>query len=200
MLGSIPEQTTAYAVPAGPFATTAPAALRSSTLEPCPAPQHRVSTPSSSSDLRSSCAARSSISSTADSGGLVRCSFIPCGSSTPTAAATTAAGARRSSVSAYLKGQQDLLTTITAGVPYLSEPPSIPQGVNNTAWNSSSNRCSYTAPEAFAQGSLAARELGAEAAAAAAASGSNSRHTAVKEALSARLSSAGEWLQVCLEV
>lgn len=66
------------------------------------------------------------------------------------------------------------------------------QAANDTAWNSSSsNSCSYTAPETYAQDGLAAGGLGAEAVAAA--GGSNSRHTAVKEALNARMSSAGEW-------
>lgn len=82
-------------------------------------------------------------------------------------AAAAAAGARRSSVSAFLQGQQDLLTTITAGVPYAS--PEAAPGRSSTFSNASGGSSSSIMSAA-----------------------ANSRHMAVKEALAARMSAAGE--------
>lgn len=104
-----------------------------------------------------------------------------------TPAAAAAASARRSSISAYLKGQQDLLTTITDGVPYASGVVSMLDGTgecSNAARGSSSGGSTS---------SLVSSQSAASIAAAAAVSVSNSRQSAVKEALSARISTAGGW-------
>jgi hypothetical protein len=84
------------------------------------------------------------------------------------AGAVSPSSARRASVSAYLHGQQDLATTVSAGVPYLGSAGSSPRAAR--------------ASDVYA----------AAAAAGGPTSPSNSRHTVIKEALNARLSDAGE--------
>jgi hypothetical protein len=117
----------------------------------------------------------------------------------PTATATTtaaaAAGARKSSVSAYLAGQQDLLTTITDGVPYASGLPGmLGAGSSSSTANSTATasiRCSTASYCSGGSSSIlsAGQSTGA---ASSCPSAANSRHSAVKEALSARISGAGE--------
>lgn len=85
--------------------------------------------------------------------------------------AATAASARRASVTAYLRGSQDLATTITSGVPYIDPAALVTtaqqQGDYGTRASSSS--------------SLGSCEPGS----------SSSRHAAVKDAIAARVSAAG---------
>lgn len=120
----------------------------------------------------------------------------------PSAAAAAAAAMRRSSVSAFLQGQQDLLTTITDGVPYASGistvlaagPDAVPARNARYPRNSTCSNSSILPAHGDARMSMNA--TGSEVSAAEGAGGSgvnsNSRHTAVKEALHARMSTAGE--------
>jgi hypothetical protein len=116
----------------------------------------------------------------------------------PTAAAAAAAAMRRSSVSAFLQGQQDLLTTITDGVPYASGISTVLAAGNDAvasyARNSTFSNSSTLPAHTVAR--ISTNSAGSEGSAGQAAAGSggspNSRHTAVKEALHARMSSAGE--------
>jgi hypothetical protein len=110
----------------------------------------------------------------------------------PTAAAA-AAGARRSSVSAYLQGQQDLLTTITDGVPYASDMVSL-GGAGRFSTASCCSGSSILSAQSAGGPALAGMRMSVDPSAAAAAAGAaaNSRHSAVKEALSARISTAGK--------
>jgi hypothetical protein len=120
-------------------------------------------------------------------------SMSPAQSSLTTAAAC-AAGERRTSVSAYLQGQQDLLTTITDGVPYVSGMVSLGgAGRCSTAscCSASSILLAQTAGGPAVAGMRMSVDPSATAAAAAGAAAANSRHSAVKEALSARMSTAG---------
>lgn len=99
------------------------------------------------------------------------------------------ASARRASLSAYLHGKQDLVTTVTTGVPYADgsslsstyRQSLASQEISPEASSRYRPSSCYCEPQVQQQGT-------AKAAAAAAA---NDRHTAVKEALSARLSNAG---------
>ena len=124
-------------------------------------------------------AARSSSSTTS-----ILAASAPAALSPATQAAAAAASARRSSISAYLKGQQDLLTTITDGVPYASGVVSMLDGMgdgSNAERGSSSGGSSSSLVSSQSAASIAA----------AAAVQVNSRQSAVKEALSARISKAG---------
>lgn len=116
-----------------------------------------------------------------------------------TAPAAVVPGARKSSVSAYLAGQQDLLTTITDGVPYASGLPGMLGAGSSNSTAAASMRCSTAS---YCSGSSSSSILSAQStggAASSSPSAANSRHTAVKEALSARISSAGEQFLAQLE-
>lgn len=112
--------------------------------------------------------------------------------SAASAVSAAAAGARKSSVSAYFTGQQDLLTTITEGVPYASGVASMLGGTAGTVSpvGGPAGRCST----ASCCSSILSTGTAASSTAAAAGGGGcvNSRHSAVKDALNARMSTAGE--------
>lgn len=114
------------------------------------------------------------------------------GAFSATAPAAAVAGARKSSVSAYLAGQQDLLTTITDGMPYASGMPGMFGAGSSNSTAAASMRCSTAS---YCSGGSSSSILSAQSTGDAASSSppaANSRHTAVKEAFSARISSTGE--------
>lgn len=124
-----------------------------------------------------------------------------------TAAAAAAAAMRRSSVSAFLQGQQDLLTTITDGVPYASGistvlaagPEAYPGAAQHAGCPRNSTYSNSSSLPAHTVARISTNSAGSEGSAAKEALVSgvnniNSRHTAVKEALHGRMSTAGEAL------
>lgn len=88
--------------------------------------------------------------------------------------APPAAAVRRASVAAYLRGSQDLATTITSGVPYISDPAA---ALRTAAQQDYATRASISS-------SLGSAGSSPE-------PGSGSRHTAVKDAIAARVCAAG---------
>lgn len=102
------------------------------------------------------------------------------------------ASARRASLTAYLQGKQDLVTTVTTGVPYADETS--PCGVYRQSLASqgiSPEGSPQYRPSSCCGEPQLQQQGGATVASAPAAAASNDRHTVVKEALSARLSDAG---------